>query len=76
MQLSDFALFRQQCFIDGHWVASENGKTSTVTNPFDGAVLGTVPELTPDQVKRAIASAQEAQRSWAKETAATRSGVL
>lgn len=43
MQLSDSALFRQQCFIDGHWVVSENGKTSTVTNPFDGAVLGTVP---------------------------------
>ncbi|ELH0896513.1 NAD-dependent succinate-semialdehyde dehydrogenase [Vibrio fluvialis] len=76
MQLSDSALFRQQCFIDGHWVASENGKTSTVTNPFDGAVLGSVPDLTPNQVKRAIASAQEAQRSWAKETAATRSGVL
>ncbi len=76
MQLSDSALFQQQCFIDGQWVSSDDGQTATVTNPFDDSVIGTVPELTAEQVKRAIASAQIAQRAWAKETTATRSGVL
>lgn len=76
MQLSDSGLFQQHCFIDGQWVASEDGQATTVTNPYDGSVIGTVPQLTDEQVKRAIESADKAQRQWAKETATTRATIL
>ena len=76
MQLSDTGLFQQHCFIDGQWVASEDGQATTVTNPYDGSVIGTVPQLTDEQVKRAIESADKAQRLWAKETATTRATIL
>ncbi|MFL7865296.1 NAD-dependent succinate-semialdehyde dehydrogenase [Vibrio cincinnatiensis] len=76
MHLSDPNLFQQACFIDGQWVQSREGKTTSITNPYDHSVLGTVPELTAQQVTEAIASATLAQRQWAKQTAATRAMVL
>lgn len=76
MHLSDPNLFQQACFIDGQWVQSREGKTTSITNPYDNSVLGTVPELTAQQVTEAIASATLAQRQWAKQTAATRAMVL
>ncbi|MCG3724323.1 NAD-dependent succinate-semialdehyde dehydrogenase [Vibrio cincinnatiensis] len=76
MHLSDPNLFQQACFIDGQWVQSREGKTTSITNPYDNSVLGTVPELTAQQVTEAIASATLAQRQWAKQTAATRAMFL
>lgn len=76
MQLSDPNLFQQACFIDGQWVSSQTGETYSIRNPYDNALIGTVPELTAQQVTEAITSAKRAQRQWAKQTAATRSAVL
>lgn len=76
MHLSDPNLFQQACFIDGQWVASRDGKTTSITNPYDNSLLGTVPALTEPQVAEAITSATRAQRQWAKQTAATRAAVL
>lgn len=76
MHLSDPNLFQQACFIDGQWVQSREGKTTSITNPYDNSVVGTVPELTAQQVTEAIASATLAQRQWAKQTAATRAMFL
>ena len=42
MQLSDTSLLRQHCYIDGQWVGADSGATVEVTNPANGAVLGTV----------------------------------
>ena len=34
---------RQQCYIDGQWLDARSGGSKPVTNPANGAVLGTVP---------------------------------
>lgn len=62
-------------FINGKFVASDGGRIE-VKNPATGAVICTVPESTQQDVDAAIASAEVAQRSWEKETAASRAKLL
>ena len=45
MELNDPGLFRQQGYIGGAWVDAEDGATFEVTDPADGAPLGTVPKM-------------------------------
>jgi len=64
MNLSKPSLFRQQCFIDGAWADASDGRTIPVVNPADQSVLGTVPSLTKDDVRRAIEAANRALPAW------------
>jgi succinate-semialdehyde dehydrogenase/glutarate-semialdehyde dehydrogenase len=64
MNLKRPSLFRQQCHIDGAWADASNGQTIQVTNPADQSVLGTVPALTQQDVRRAIESANRALPAW------------
>ena len=43
IQLSDQRLFREQCYVDGQWIAADDGKTIKVTDPANGETIGTVP---------------------------------
>jgi succinate-semialdehyde dehydrogenase/glutarate-semialdehyde dehydrogenase len=76
MKLNDSKLFRQQCYIDGVWVDGDSGATVAVTNPADGAVLGTVPRMGAAETRRAIAAADAALAGWRARTAKERSAVL
>ena len=38
MNLKDHNLLRQQCYIDGQWLAADSGRSVTVTNPADGSL--------------------------------------
>jgi succinate-semialdehyde dehydrogenase/glutarate-semialdehyde dehydrogenase len=69
-------LFRQQCYVDGHWVDADNGTVLTVTNPADGSVLGTVPKFGAAETRRAINAAEAALPGWAAKTAKERSQIL
>ncbi len=62
-------------FINGKFVASDGGRIE-VKNPATGAVICTVPDSTQQDVDAAIASAEAAQRSGEKETAASRAKLL
>ena len=62
-------------FINGKFVASDGGRIE-VKNPATGAVICTVPDSTQHDIDAAIASADAAQRSWEKETAASRAKLL
>jgi len=73
-RLSNPALFRQSCYINGQWV--DSAKTLTVTNPVDQSVLGTIPSLSVEQVNDAIIQAHEGMLSWSKLTAKQRSIIL
>ncbi|WP_368884850.1 NAD-dependent succinate-semialdehyde dehydrogenase [Providencia vermicola] len=73
-RLSNPALFRQSCYINGQWV--DSAKTLTVTNPVDQSVLGTIPSLSVEQVNNAIIQAHEGMLSWSKLTAKQRSIIL
>ena len=76
MEIEDHLLYRQQCLIDGAWAAADDGGTLTVSNPSNGAVLGTVPKLGTAETQRAIAAAEAAWPSWRALTAEQRAQVL
>ncbi len=69
-------LLREQALIGADWVDAEDGSVLEVTNPATGAVIGTVPKLSPGQVEQAIAAAAEAHKSWARLTAKERAARL
>ncbi|MBI9082809.1 MAG: NAD-dependent succinate-semialdehyde dehydrogenase [Desulfobacterales bacterium] len=76
MLLKDVNLFRKQCYVDGSWVDADSGQTLTVTNPSDGAVIGTVPDLDADAVGQAVGAAQTALGPWRAMTAGERAVLL
>ena len=76
LTLTDSKLFRQQAYIDGAWVGADDGATLTVTNPADGAVLGSVPRMGAAETRRAIAAADAALPAWRAKTGKERAAVL
>lgn len=76
MPLQDSTLFRQQAFIGGHWCSADSAHSLTVTNPSDGSMLGSVPNMGAAETQRAIAAAQAALPEWREKTAAQRGKIL
>ncbi|RCK29235.1 succinate-semialdehyde dehydrogenase [Thalassospira xiamenensis] len=64
-QLSDLRLLREHAYIDGRWCSADNRQVIEVTNPFDGAFLGTVPNMGIAETRNAIAAAHAAFPAWA-----------
>jgi succinate-semialdehyde dehydrogenase/glutarate-semialdehyde dehydrogenase len=62
--------------VGGQWIDADSGAVFAVTNPADGSVLGTVPELGAAEVRRAIEAAEAAFAGWRARTAKERSAVL
>lgn len=63
-------------FINGERRPSGSGAVLTITNPYDGSVLDTVPSAVEEDVNLAVAGAAEAQRSWAKVSVFERSEIV
>ena len=76
MQLQDSALFKTQCYIDGAWLDADNKATVEVTNPANGEVIGTVPQMGKAEADRAVAAAQAALPAWKAKSAKERSQIL
>jgi len=76
LNIKDRALFRQKCYIDGAWVDADGGGTIAVTNPANGAVIGTVPKLGRSETRRAIEAANRAWPAWRAKTAKERAAIL
>jgi acyl-CoA reductase-like NAD-dependent aldehyde dehydrogenase len=62
--------------IGGTWVESESGARFTAESPATGETIGTVPEGTREDARRAIAAANEAWRTWAGLSAFERAAAL
>jgi len=69
-------LFIESCYIAGQWIIADSGKTIPVTNPFDGSVLGHVPECGTAETRRAIEAADQAWNDWKNQSAKERSDLL
>jgi succinate-semialdehyde dehydrogenase/glutarate-semialdehyde dehydrogenase len=69
-------LFRQQAYINGQWLNAESGETTSVYNPANGELLGTIPRLSALETLAAIDSAELAWSPWRKLTAKERSTYL
>ena len=74
--LNDPSLLADKAYIGGKWVDSETGATFEVTNPARGDVIANVADLSRGQVAQAIASAEKAQKEWAKHTGKERAIIL
>ncbi|GJL81229.1 MAG: hypothetical protein DHS20C01_08630 [marine bacterium B5-7] len=61
--LNDTALFRQCAYIDGSWLEG-SGSPIEVTNPVNGARLGSVARLDAGQSRDAVVSAAAAFKVW------------
>ena len=76
LNLKDADLLRQQCPIDGAWFDADSGKRFAVTNPANGRILGTVPDMGAAETRRAIAAAQAAWPAWRARTAKDRAVIM
>ena len=76
MQLSDPGLLKNQAYIDGQWVAADDGATFAVTNPANAEVIAEVAKVGAAETARAIAAAQRAMRDWARQPAKARANIL
>ncbi len=70
------SLFREACFIDGQWISPEDVERQAVTNPANGAQIGTVPRLGREHTRQAIEAANRAWPAWREQTAEARGAVL
>jgi succinate-semialdehyde dehydrogenase/glutarate-semialdehyde dehydrogenase len=69
-------LLKNQAYINGEWVAADNGRTFAVTNPADNSEITRVPSLGGDETRRAIQLAEQAFRGWRQRAAQERSSLL
>ena len=74
--LRDASLFQSQALVGGRWMGAATGHTLTITNPCDGSVLGTVPDLGTAETRQAVESAKSAWPSWRAQPAKQRAAVL
>ena len=63
-------------YIGGGWVDSDSGATVTATSPATGETIGSVPEGTREDARRAIAAANAAARDWAARSAFERAEAM
>ncbi|MFC1797571.1 NAD-dependent succinate-semialdehyde dehydrogenase, partial [Pseudomonadota bacterium] len=76
LELKNPALLREQSYINGEWVAAEDGATFAVTNPADGSLVAEVPEMEVAGARAAIEAANAAWPAWRSKTAKERSAIL
>lgn len=74
--LQDESLLRQRCYVGGAWISATGGATVEVKNPATGQVIGSVPRMTADDVRSAVAKAEAALPAWRAKTAKERSAIL
>lgn len=80
VMLKDPTLLRSDCLIDGKWITAPGGpapgRTTPVTDPATGQIVGQVPDLGAVEAEAAIASAARALPAWSARTAKDRGAIM
>lgn len=76
MEIKHKELFKEQCYINGDWVNSNNNETIEVNNPATLKIIGNVPNCGTEETKRAIDAANSSWKEWREKPAIERSGLL
>ncbi|MGY2611792.1 NADP-dependent glyceraldehyde-3-phosphate dehydrogenase [Bacillus pretiosus] len=63
-------------YLDGEWRETSSGETIEIPSPYLHEVIGQVQAITRGEVDEAIASAKEAQKSWAEASLQDRAKYL
>ncbi|MGL1834956.1 NAD-dependent succinate-semialdehyde dehydrogenase [Rhodocyclaceae bacterium SMB388] len=74
--LENSALFRQQGYINGDWHDADSGNRLEVTDPSNGAVIGSVPDMGQSETRRAIDAARKALPDWRGKVVKERAQLL
>jgi aspartate-semialdehyde dehydrogenase len=69
-------LFKALCYVDGHWVHSNSGKSIAVQNPANRQVIGHVPLLDHAQLVEAVDAAERAFAGWRGQSLDHRAALL
>ncbi len=76
LDLNNPELLREQAYINGEWISAPDGQTFDVTNPADGSLVATVPQLDVATTRRALEAASDAWPRWRARTAKERAVIL
>ena len=76
MKLRDPDLLRTRAFVGGKWIDAASGATHTIVNPATREPIGTVPDMSAADARRAIEAASQAFPAWAALTAKERAAIL
>ena len=76
MEIKHKKLFKEQCYINGEWVNSNNNETIEVNNPATLKIIGNVPNCGTEETKRAIDAANSSWKEWRGKPAIERSSLL
>ncbi|MDU9399069.1 NAD-dependent succinate-semialdehyde dehydrogenase [Pseudomonas sp. zfem003] len=76
MTLDDLNLLREQAYVNGQWIESDDDARFAVTNPANGELIAEVASLGRVETARAIDAAQAALPAWRARTAKERSTIL
>ena len=76
MNISDQNLVKNQAFIDGAWINSDDSSSFEVSNPATNEVIAEVARCGTGETRRAIEAAEAALPAWRKRSAAERAGLL
>jgi len=76
LQIEDSSLLKSACLIGGEWKAAQSGQSFPVLNPSTGEEVGSVPNLTREEVGDAVKAAASAFPAWRALTAKDRSDRL
>ncbi len=76
LSLSDTALFRTECYINGQWCSAKSGAKLAIKNPATGEVIAEVAKVGAEETRRAIVAAETAMGDWRKVPAKQRASIL
>ena len=65
-----------QSFINGQWVQGLSARKYDIVNPYDNAVITTVPLATVAQLRESFELAKDAQSNWGNTSAEERKRIL
>lgn len=69
-------LIKTKAYVNGQWVSASGGATFEVTNPATGEVIAAVPDMSVEEVRRAIDAADKAWPAYRDMTAKERSVLM
>lgn len=70
------ALLREDAWLEGRWTGADGDGRIEVTNPADGSLLGTIPDMGAAETGRAIEAAAAAWPAWRARLAKDRAAIL
>lgn len=76
LSLSDTALFRTECYINGQWCSAKSGAKLAIKNPATGEVIAEVAKVDAEETRRAIVAAETAMGDWRQVPAKQRASIL